>query len=814
MHENTKFEQGRGLLRRAPAGTSIFCILHSAFCIPALAAGFDLSAAVRDAQPGDTIHIPAGVYAAPLVIDRPIQLIAEGDVLLDGRGQGDLLRIEAPDVTVRGLRLRGSGDSLDRENAGIVVAAPRARIEQNRLEDVLVGILLRNADETVLRGNRIAGKPLDPGRRGDGIRLWNSHHCRIEANQVIGVRDVVIWYSRGTRIVGNQVTSGRYGLHFMYAHDSVLEDNRLSDNSVGVFLMYSRDIVLRRNVLAHNRGPSGYGLGLKDIDEVAVEENVFLANRVGIYLDNSPQRLDAAGRLHRNVFAFNDVGLAFLPSVKRNRFSENSFIENVEQVAILGGGELAGNDFAPDGRGNYWSDYAGFDADADGVGDVPYRAMSLFESLIDREPKLRLLLYSPVQQAIELAARALPVVRPGPKISDDAPRMKPIELDLELHRAGSAWPMGSLGAGLLGALGLAWSRCTRLARSSGRRSIQNEECRMQNAERAHTNAVGPHGADGALRSAAIPHSDFCILHSSPRPPGRAAAPLPVESAIISFRALRKAFGRNVAVDGLDLDIPPGQAVALWGENGAGKTTVIKCALGLWRYRGQIRVGGFDARRQGKAARRLVGYVSQELALYDDLSAFEAVRLFARLKCVPPQRAAEVLAQVGLEEHATKRVGALSGGMKQRLSLAIALLACPPVLLLDEPTSNLDAPARRAFLDLLAGLKNAGKTILFTTHRADEVVLLADRLVILERGRVKFDGDPAGLGGRAEAQVTLRIPLADGVRDAAARTLERAGLAVSHNHSALLVRVAPTRKGVPLTLLVQSGFAIEDVDFET
>lgn len=283
---------------------------------------------------------------------------------------------------------------------------------------------------------------------------------------------------------------------------------------------------------------------------------------------------------------------------------------------------------------------------------------------------------------------------------------------------------------------------------------------------------------------------------------------------MSFRGLRKSFGRNVAVDGLDLDIRPGQAVALWGENGAGKTTVIKCALGLLRYRGQIRIGGFDANRQGRAARRLIGYVSQELALYDDLSAYEAVRLFARLKRVAPQRAAEVLAQVGLQEHASKRVGALSGGMKQRLSLAIALLASPPVLLLDEPTSNLDAPARRAFFDLLAGLKNAGKTILFTTHRADEVVQLADRLVILERGRVKFDGDPAALSGRAEAQVTLRIPLPDEVRPAAARTLERAGLAVSQNHAALLVRVAPTRKAAPLAILARSGFTIEDMDIET
>ncbi len=778
MRERKKHRAERDLLRRAPA-TPVFCILHAAFGLPALAAGFDLSAAIRDAQPGQIIRVPPGVYPTPLVIDRPVVLVAEGDVLLDGRGQGDLLRIEAPDVTVRGLRLRGTGDSLDRENAGIVVAAPRARVEQNTLEDVLVGILLRNADESILRGNRISGKPLDPGRRGDGVRLWNSHHCLIEANQISGVRDVVIWYSRGTRIAGNRVTAGRYGLHFMYAHDGVIEDNRLSDNSVGVFLMYSREIVLRRNLIAHNRGPSGYGLGLKDMDAVTAEENVLLANRVGIYLDNSPQRADSPGRLHRNVLAFNDIGLAFLPSVRHNRFSENSFIENVEQIAILGGGELLGNDFAPHGTGNYWSDYAGFDADADGVGDVPYRAMSLFESLIDREPKLRLLLYSPVQQALDLAARALPVVRPAPKITDPAPRMRPIEPNLELHQAASPWPIGSLGAGLLSAIGLLWSWCSR---------------------------PGRHGRHSEAPAAQPP--------LRPRPSDRRPPAGPTDAAIISFRGLRKTFGRNVAVDGLDLEILPGQAVALWGRNGAGKTTVIRCALGLLRYRGQIRIGGLDARREGKAARRLIGYVSQELSLYDDLSTGETVQLFARLKRVPPRQADEVLARVGLREQTAKRVGALSGGMKQRLALAIALLGSPPLLLLDEPASNLDAAARRGLLELLEELKHSGKTILFSTHRAEEVMRLADRLVILERGRVTYDGGPAGLGGCAEAQVTLRIAVAEEVRSAAARLLERAGLTVSDNHAALLVRVAPTRKGVPLTLLAQSGFAIEDVDFET
>lgn len=284
--------------------------------------------------------------------------------------------------------------------------------------------------------------------------------------------------------------------------------------------------------------------------------------------------------------------------------------------------------------------------------------------------------------------------------------------------------------------------------------------------------------------------------------------------MIEFINLTKRYGKFTAVDQLTLQVPEQRALALWGANGAGKTTVIKCILGLHRCAGDIRIRGRDARRDGKEARRQIGYVSQELALYDDLTARESLRFFAELRAVDRQRIDVVLHEVGLAEHAGKRVAALSGGMKQRLALAVALLSDPPLLLLDEPTSNLDAAARRAFLCLLGDLKRAGKTILFTTHRADEVVQLADRLVILERGRVGFDGDVSGLERTAAAWTTLRIPLPEEARRTAAGLLKAAGLEVSQNHAALLVRVAATRKAVPLALLARSGIAVEDVDFDT
>ncbi len=740
-----------------------------------------LDALIRDAVPGATIRVAPGTYRGMVTIDRPVKLVAEGDVVLDGCGAGDVVRITAPDVTLSGFDVRGTGAYLDEQNAAIAVHAPRATIENNRVSDSLIGILLDSASDSLVRGNRVRGKALPLSRRGDGIRLWNSHGVCVEDNDMADSRDLVVWYSRDARLHRNAVRNSRYGLHFMYATGAVVEENRFEDNSVGVFVMYTQNVTLRRNVIDHNRGPSGYGIGLKDMDGLTVEENVILSNRMGLYVDNSPSRIDVEHTWRRNVFAYNDVALGFLPAVQRNHFTENEFLENIEQVAILGSGELRANEFSVAGRGNYWSDYNGFDAGGDGIGDQAYAPVSLFENLLDREPKLRLFLYSPAQQAIDLASRAFPIMRPAPKMTDAAPLTRPIALSFEPRRAASPWPTATAGTVLVGIAALVWTSVLR-----GRLVVASPAATI----------VAPVIAAAEAARAALPQR--------PRDAATAA------SAILRVNGLSKRFGRHAVVDGFSLDVAPGAAVALWGTNGAGKTTIIKCMLGLHRCRGRVEVAGIDAIRRGKLARRQIGYVSQELAFYDDLGTRDTAVLFARLKRVPVARADEVLARVGLAEHGGKRVGALSGGMKQRLALGVALLADPPVLLLDEPTSNLDAAARRDFFGLLRDLKQSGKTILFTTHRADEVAQLADRVVELERGRVVRDGPAESFA----SECRLRIPLPDGERSAARALLADAGFDVRSNGAAIYVRVPAARNASPLAHLLRAGVAVRSFEVDS
>ncbi len=283
--------------------------------------------------------------------------------------------------------------------------------------------------------------------------------------------------------------------------------------------------------------------------------------------------------------------------------------------------------------------------------------------------------------------------------------------------------------------------------------------------------------------------------------------------MIRVIGLTKRYGPAHAVDGVSFDLAQGEALGLWGRNGAGKTTIIRCVLGLLRYEGTITVADFDVRRDGKSARRLIGYVPQELALYGDLRIAEAVHYFGVLKRAAPGRAGVVLDEVGLSapESLRKRVSELSGGMKQRLALAIALLADPPVLALDELTSNLDRDAQSSFLAMLARQKQAGRTILFASHRPEEVELLADRVLGLEAGRQAFECRAHELAEAAQLRCVVKVRLDESALEQAVAVLRGRNYAVSRNGHSLCVEVGLRAKAGPLEALRSAGLHVADFE---
>lgn len=426
-----------------------------------------LSDAVAQAEPGAVITVRGGVYPGGLVIDKSLTLVGVDNPIIDGQEQGTLVSAINADLAISGFTLRATGTNHDREDSAILVENGTATIVDNRIEDALFGIYLKIAHGSVVRGNTVLAKQVDVAMRGDGIKIWYSDDVVVENNQASDGRDIILWYSNRGFVTGNDFNRQRYGLHLMFSNDIRIENNSLNENSVGLFIMYSRTPTVIGNTMSNNFGPSGGGMGLKDVDSAVVEGNRFVNNQVGAQIDTSPREMGIENYWRDNVFAFNHAAIAIQPSVRHNTFTGNNFIDNGQHVSIIGGGDLKDITWAVDGRGNYWSDYAGYDANGDGVGDIPYRNQRLFDSLLDEEPALRLFLFSPAAMAIDFAAKALPSVRPQTKLEDPHPLVKPFHSTL-LPDAETSGSQVRVLTGLVGllfaapaALVIGWGRAPR-----------------------------------------------------------------------------------------------------------------------------------------------------------------------------------------------------------------------------------------------------------------------------------------------------------------------------------------------------------------
>ena len=223
--------------------------------------------------------------------------------------------------------------------------------------------------------------------------------------------------------------------------------------------------------------------------------------------------------------------------------------------------------------------------------------------------------------------------------------------------------------------------------------------------------------------------------------------------MLAVRDLRKSYGRVVAVDGASFSVEPGQLVGLLGPNGAGKSTTVAMIAGLVTPdSGAVTIGGKPLGGDTDPQKRLIGLVPQDLALYEELPAAANLRLFGSLYGLTGRALEDAIGSalllVGLAERAGDRVKTFSGGMKRRLNLAAGLLHDPQILLLDEPTVGVDPQSRNAIFENLEYLKSLGKALLYTTHYMEEAERLADRIVVMDHGRVLADDTLAGLCERA------------------------------------------------------------------
>ena len=274
------------------------------------------------------------------------------------------------------------------------------------------------------------------------------------------------------------------------------------------------------------------------------------------------------------------------------------------------------------------------------------------------------------------------------------------------------------------------------------------------------------------------------------------------------------YGQIEALKGVSLDVHPGEIVTLIGANGAGKSTLFKMMLGLIpATSGEILVGGASVRGRGfRAARRHLGYLPENVVLYDNLSGLETLRFFAKLKGAPLAQCQPALDRVGLAHAGKRPVREYSKGMRQRLGFAQALLGSPQVLFLDEPTSGLDPQAIRDFYATLRGLQAEGVTIIITSHILAELQERVGRLAILSAGKVQAVGSVQALREQTHMPLVFELQLQAGDTPAIAQALEHA-TAATPEPTAQGLRLACPREQKMAVLAALAPFGARVLDIK-
>jgi nitrous oxidase accessory protein len=372
-----------------------------------------------DAAPaGSVLKLPAGHYAGPVTLTKPLTIEGGGAVTIDAGDRGTVFSLATSGATLRGLHLTGSGDSHDTDDSCLDVRGNGNTIEDLVLDNCLFGIDLKQSNDNVLRGNRVRSKPFEIGVRGDGLRLWYSHRNLIERNLIVDSRDMVAWYSNGNTYRGNTGMRSRYSIHFMFANDNVVEDNRFYDNAVGVYFMYTNGGVLRRNLISHATGATGMAVGFKEASNTVIEDNEFIYCAIGIGSDVSPFEPDSHIHIRNNRFAFNGIGLKFNSELGGNIVTGNSFEGNLTNVIQAGRGKGNSNEW----RGNHWDDYAGFDRNGDGRGDTPYELYAYADQIWIEQPVAQFFKTAPVLELLDFLERLAPFSSPELTLRDPEPR--------------------------------------------------------------------------------------------------------------------------------------------------------------------------------------------------------------------------------------------------------------------------------------------------------------------------------------------------------------------------------------------------------
>ncbi len=379
-------------------------------------------------------RLPAGQYNGNFVLDVPIHLECADGAVLSGNGQKNTLNIRAADATLENCRLENWGKNLTVMNAGIFVerTAERATIIGNSLQGQGFGVWVDATPNINVISNKVQGdESLRTQDRGNGLHFFAVRYATIRDNEIWHVRDgIYIEASNDNLIDQNRLRDLRYGIHYMFSNRNTITNNDTRRTRTGYTLMQSRQLTVLNNYSDHDEN---YGILMNYITYSTLQNNFVTAVQAGV-----GDGIHISGGEGKGLFVYNSLfntlsgnhfensalGIHLTAGSEDNKIYDNSFVNNQQQVKYVA---LRHQEWSHEGRGNFWSDYLGWDRDDNGIGDVPYEPNDNVDRLLWTYPQVRLLMHSPGIEVLRWVQRAFPVVK-YPGVQDSYPLMRPVNV--------------------------------------------------------------------------------------------------------------------------------------------------------------------------------------------------------------------------------------------------------------------------------------------------------------------------------------------------------------------------------------------------
>ncbi len=376
---------------------------------------------LKIAKSGDILRLASGTHKGPIIINVALTIEGEGKAKIEGNGKGSVILINAANVTISGLEISGSGSNHENNDAGVraLETAKNTIVQNNKIIKNLIGVNLHGAGGSLVINNYIEGRQDHRmNDRGNGVYIWNAPGAKVIGNDFLYGRDgIFVNVSTNNIFTKNRFQDLRFAVHYMYTHDSEVIDNISIGNHLGYAIMNSNNVIVKNNFSLNDRD---HGIMLNYTNKSIFSNNIIRnVKEKCVFIYNS----------HKNTLKYNkfercNIGIHFTAGSEKNKVFGNAFLYNRTQVKYVGTKWV---DWSFDGVGNYWSDHASYDLDANGIADSIYRPNDVMDRILWTQPAAKSLIGSPAVQLIKWSQSTFPALLPG-GVVDKSPMMHPIEI--------------------------------------------------------------------------------------------------------------------------------------------------------------------------------------------------------------------------------------------------------------------------------------------------------------------------------------------------------------------------------------------------